>query len=70
MDVIRMKVEIADFLLLKDRGNFLDSLNVCGISRSGVSDFKNLARFGVVFRQLFQSGFVVPQAGSRFRFRS
>ncbi len=70
MDVIRVKVEIRDFLLLKDRGNFLDSLNVCGIYRSGVSDLKNLVRFGVVLSQVIQSGLVVPQAGSRFRLKS
>ena len=50
MDVIHVKVEIGDFLLLKDRGKFLDSLNVCGIPKSGVSDFKNLVRLGVVLR--------------------
>jgi hypothetical protein len=70
MDVVRVKVEIGNFLLLKDRGNFYDSLNVCGISRSGVSDFKNLVRFGVVLRQVIQSGLAVPQVGSRFRLKS
>ena len=70
MDVVRVKVEIGNFLLLKDRGNFYDSLNVCGISRSGVSDFKNLVRFGVVLRQVIQSGLVVPQVGSRLRLKS
>ena len=70
MDVIRVKVEIGDFLLLKDGINFLNSLNVCGLYRSGVSDFKNLVRFGVVLRQVIQSGLVVPQVGSRFRLKS
>jgi hypothetical protein len=41
MDAIRVKVEISDFLLLKVGGDFLNSLNVCGLSRSGVSDFQN-----------------------------
>jgi hypothetical protein len=70
MDLIRVKVEICDFLLLKDRRNFLDSLNVCGISRSGVKDFQNSVRFGVVLRQVIQSGLAVPQVGSRFRLKS
>jgi hypothetical protein len=70
MDLIRVQVEIGDFLLLEDRGNFLDSLNVCGIYRSGVSDFKNLARFGILLRQVISSGLVVPQAGSRSRLKS
>ncbi len=70
MDVIRLKVEIGDFLILKYGGNFLDSLNVCGIFRTGVSDFKNLVRFGVVLRQVIQSGFAVPQFGSRFWLKS
>ncbi len=65
-----MKVEIGNFFLLEDSGNFYDSLNVSSISRSGVSDFKNLARFGIVLRQVIQSGLVVPQAGSRFRLKS
>jgi hypothetical protein len=72
MDVIRVKVEIGDFLLLKDARNFLNSLNVCGLSRSGVTtirDFENLVRFGVVLRQVIQSGLVVPQVGSRFRLK-
>ena len=69
MDLIRVKVEIGDFLLLKFGGNFLNSLNVCGLSRSGVSEFKNLVRFGVVLRQAIQSGLVVPQVGSRFRLK-
>ncbi len=50
MGLIRLEVEIGDFLLLKDAGNFLNSLNVCGLSRSGVRDFKNSIRFGVVLR--------------------
>ena len=69
MDVIRVKVEIGDFLLLKDGRNFLNSLNVCGLSRSGVSDFENLVRFGVVLRQVIKSVLVVPQVGSRFRLK-
>ncbi len=70
MDVIRVKVEIGDFILVKDGGNFLDSLNVCNISSGGVSDFQNLVRFGVVLSQVIHSGLVVPQAGSRFRLKS
>lgn len=69
MDVIRVKVEIGDFLLLKDGRNFLNSLNVCGLSKSGVSDFKNFVRFGVVLRQVIYSVLVVPQVGSRFRLK-
>ena len=52
-----------------DGGNFLNSLNVCGVSRSGVSEFKNLVRFGVVLRQVILSVLVVPQVGSRFRLK-
>jgi hypothetical protein len=70
MDLISLEVEIGDFLLLKDGGNFLNSLNVCGLSRSGVRDFKNLVRFGVALRQVIQSGLLVPQVGSRFKLRS
>jgi hypothetical protein len=70
MDAIRVKVEISDFLLLKVGGDFLNSLNVCGLSRSGVSDFQNSVRFGVVLRQVIQSGLVVAQVGSRFRLKS
>ena len=70
MDLIRVKVEIGDFLLLKVGGNFLNSLNVCGLFRSGVSEFKNLVRFRVVPRQVIKSGLVVPQVGSRFRLKS
>jgi len=70
MDVIRVKVEIGNFLLLKNGRNFLNSLNVCGLSRSGVSDFKIFISFGVEIRQVIQSGLVVPQVGSRFRLKS
>ena len=39
MDVVSVKFEIGDFILLKDRGHFLKSLSVCSLSRSGVRDF-------------------------------
>ena len=39
MDVVSVKFEIGDFILLKDRGHFLKSLSVCSLSRSGFRDF-------------------------------
>ena len=39
MDVVSVKFEIGDFILLKDRGHFLKSLSVCSLFRSGVRDF-------------------------------
>ena len=39
MDVVSVKFEIGDFILLKDRGHFLKSLSVISLSRSGVRDF-------------------------------
>ena len=39
MDVVSLKFEIGDFILLKDRGHFLKSLSVCSLSRSGFRDF-------------------------------
>jgi hypothetical protein len=39
MNVVSAKFEIGDFILLKDRGNFLKSLSVYSLSRSGVRDF-------------------------------
>jgi len=32
MDVVSVKFEIGDFILLKDRGHFLKSLSVCSLS--------------------------------------
>jgi hypothetical protein len=70
MDLISLEVEIGNFLLLKDGGNFLKSLNICGLYKSSVRDFKNLVRFGVILKQVIQSGLMVPQVGSRFRLKS
>ena len=39
INVVSVKFEIGDFILLKDRGHFLKSLSVCSLSRSGVRDF-------------------------------
>ena len=39
MDVVSVKFEVGDFILLKDGGNFLKSLNFCSLSKSGVRDF-------------------------------
>ena len=39
MDVVSVKFEIGDFILLKDRVHFLKSLSFCSLSRSGVRDF-------------------------------
>ena len=39
MDVVSVKFEVCDFILLKDGGNFLKSLNFCSLSKSGVRDF-------------------------------
>jgi len=36
MDVVSVKFEVGDFILLKDGGNFLKSLNFCSLTRSGV----------------------------------
>jgi hypothetical protein len=39
MHVANLKFKIVDFIVLKDRGNFLKSLSVYGLSRSGDRDF-------------------------------
>jgi hypothetical protein len=39
MDVVSVKFEIGDFILLEDRGHFLKSNSVCSLSRSGVMHF-------------------------------
>ena len=39
MDVVSVKFEIGDFILLKDRGHFLKNLSVCGFFRSGDRNF-------------------------------
>ena len=70
MDLIHVKVEIGDFLLLKDGGNFLKSLNFCSLFRSGVKDFSSLVRFSVRLRLVIQIGLVVPQVVSIFRLKS
>ena len=37
--VVSVKFQTGDFILLKDRGNFLKSLSVCVLSKSSVRDY-------------------------------